>query len=704
MWGVFFVLLAGLIPACIYLTLRYEFKTKTQLVCLAIAISVFLQFMLSALLVIILGCSPWLYLSIIVVVNLYSMLNWKRSQIRFVQLKNQSNRWTSLPLYTTIGTVLFYRFITLIPFGMDWIGFAIIASEYGLANQGLIFSEFNWWYSPALPALVTHVEFFTAQGYLNTTFDVGIAGFIALLCGLYGAFEQREVSFQMMVSMIVGIAIFAKFFDSGYPTVSSLIPISLAIFLYFSKQDTTLTRSVLLVGNLLIHPTGFLYLFIFYFAILLQSLRDESPNHAPQMNSRFVFIMVLLFLGFESVVRVFNVSTDHWIEQEYGWQGGVPFLMFNVLLLLPALYCYLQCSKTRDIRLFSHWFLLLYLLSIIQYIGPFTPILLFGFLSQILYSMSLHAFHIPLAGIVALSFRTNNITFQQESLKWLKSLILVALLIFPLVLVLQVTPLEQNKAIQSSDLELMERYSTHYDSLFSENAPWGYVWTDHESEFLGKPTVGLAKFDSTTHTIALTAIRFNDVDTISNLGIDAVLTSPMGMLQWYLSTSEYWIEVDNIDGSRLWEFNVEGTAMKWDIVHVSSENCFGCESRHDIWYEQHSIGHRLGFDGQTQFIEEGQFAEIHLQNIAQQPQSMCLTYITHGSTGGIFILVNNESHRLDSSAGYHRICIHKLDVQKFVIHWQHTSSSMYINPTGISGRGEHIVDSTGISLVAIETN
>lgn len=704
MWGVFFVLLAGLIPSCIYLASRFEFKTKTQLVCLAIALSVFLQLMLSAILVVIMGYLPWLYLSIIVVVNLYSLLIWKRSQIQLVQLKNHSNRWTSLPLYTTIGTVLVYRFITSIPFGMDWIGFAVIASEYGLANQGLIFSEFNWWYSPAFPALVAHVEFFTSQGYLNTTFDVGIAGFIALLCGLYGAFEQREVSFQMMVSMIVGIAIFAKFFDSGYPTVSSLIPISLAIFLHFSNQESTIRRYVLLVGTLLIHPTGFLYLLFFYFAIFFQSLRDNHPDSTPRMTSQLVFIMVLLFLGFGTVVRVFNVSTDHWIEHEYGWQGGVPFLLYNGLLLLPALYCYFQCSKTRDVRLFSHWFLFLHLLSIIQYIGPMTPILLFGFLSQTLYSMSLHAFHIPLAGIVALSFGTKNITFQQESLKWLKSFLLVVLLILPLVLVLQVTPHAQNKAIQSSDLELMERYSTHYDSLFTENAPWGYVWTNHDSEFLGKPTVGLAKFDSTTHTIALTAIRFNDVETISNLGIDAVLTSPMGMLQWYLSTSEYWSEVDNIDGSRLWEFNVEGTAMKWNIVHVSSENCFGCKSRHDIWYEQHSMGERLGFGAQTQFIEEGQVAEIYVQNIAQQPQSMCLTYITHGSTGGVFMLVNNQSHRLDSSAGFHRICIPELNVQKLAIHWQHTSSSMYINPTGISGRGEHIVDSTGISLVAIETN
>ena len=702
MWGVVFVLLAGLVPSYIFLASRYTFKTTTQCICLALAISVFVQYMLSALLLIFVGYSPRIFVSIIVIAHMYSLMKFKRPQLDIKLDCTLLHRRKYLSLYSVIGTVLMYRLMTSIPFGMDWIGFAVIASEYAGAYNGLLFSTSNWWYSPSFPALVTHVEFFTTQGYLNSTFDVGIAGFIALLCGLVAAFEERDASFQIVISMVVGVALFAKFFDSGYPTVSSLIPISLAIYLQFTKQDNLKYRGVLLVGAGLIHPTGFLYLLLLYVAIHFATFKPTISSLPQSSSARLFFILMVVTLAFEYLLRMLDVSTEHWIQHEYGWQGGVPFLLFNGLLIVPALYGYLQSERESDIRLLSLWFLILYLLSILQFIGPLTPILTFGLLSQILYSMSLHAFHIPLAGIVALSYRTDLVAGQGEMMKRLTTTFVVVLLTLPMILVLQVTPQEQNKAIQSSDIELMERYSSHYNSFFSENAPWGYGWMNHESEYRSQPTVGLRKFDDSAHSIALTALRFNDIETISTLGIDAVLTSPMGMLQWYLSSSEYWTEVDSIDGSRLWEINVDGTSAKWSISPITSEHCIGCESRRDIWYAQHSIGHRFGFDDQIQFVEEGQGEIVSFKHL-ENTDSMCLTYITHGSTGGVFMLVNNTSHRLDSSAGFHRLCTTQMNMQDIEIHWQHESSSMYINPTGISGRGEKIVDVTGISLVAIET-
>lgn len=62
MWGVLFILLAGILPSAVYLMMNFEVRTKLQWILLSISLSVFTQFTISALIMFFLGFSPWVFL------------------------------------------------------------------------------------------------------------------------------------------------------------------------------------------------------------------------------------------------------------------------------------------------------------------------------------------------------------------------------------------------------------------------------------------------------------------------------------------------------------------------------------------------------------------------------------------------------------------------------------------------------------------
>ena len=700
MWGVLFILLAGILPSAIYLMLNFELRTRLQWLLLSISLSVFTQFSVSALIMLFFGFSPWVFFLVLIGLNVLAMWKWLTSAMK-VEFKESKFEVDSLIGFASLAIAIFvYRMMSSIQFGVDWIGFAVIASEYTMADGGIVGMEMTWWYSPAFPSLVAHIGFLTQQGLDVATFDVGIAGMFGLICGLTAAFDERKKSLQALVAMMLGVAIFAKFFDSGYPTIASLLPLTFALFLMFKQHDSMKIRLILLIGSVLIHPSGFIYLLTLYLveAVIIEG--DTSKENQPNKKLLIGGSIVLLFVFSELLLRHLNLSTGHWIDKEYGWQGGVPFLLFNGFLFATAIYCYLGESKNKEIQFFGYWFVTMYALSFVQYFGSKTPLETFHVLSQILYSMSLHAFQIPLLGIVALSLKVDS----HLQKKTVKTIVLTIMLCLPTILVLQIIPHHQNHAVQSSDILLFDKYIHEYDLIYSENAPWGYTWFEHNSSFVAKPTVGVVQSDLTSHSKAYTAIVYDNESGITELGIQAAISSPMGSLQWILSSSNLWEEIDNIDGSRIWEFRAAGNAQQFEVEPIHSEQCIGCESRDDIWSSKHTLSHRFGFLPTIEFVEEGKEASIELHNSAVNSSTICLSYITHGSIGSVKIFNENFEHVLKSTAGYHRLCLEEVQGDSFSIIWEHDDSSFFINPTGISGRSQHIFDVTGVSFLAIETN
>ena len=87
---------------------------------------------------------------------------------------------------------------------------------------------------------------------------------------------------------------------------------------------------------------------------------------------------------------------------EYGWQGGRPLITFNGLLLAFAIAAAWKLRKTVEGRLLVSWIALLWVLTSIHLIEGLQDIPVLSLLSYTLYSMGLHAFHIPLAALGAL--------------------------------------------------------------------------------------------------------------------------------------------------------------------------------------------------------------------------------------------------------------------------------------------------------------
>ena len=93
---------------------------------------------------------------------------------------------------------------------------------------------------------------------------------------------------------------------------------------------------------------------------------------------------------------------DEAVFSEYGWQGGRPMLVYNGILLFVAIFAAFRLRKTLEGRIAVSWFALLWVMTLVHLVEGLRNIPVLSLLSYTLYSMALHAFHIPLAVLVAL--------------------------------------------------------------------------------------------------------------------------------------------------------------------------------------------------------------------------------------------------------------------------------------------------------------
>ena len=138
MWGVLFVLLAGILPSALYLMMNFEFRTKLQWILLSFSLSVFTQFTISALIMLFLGFSPWVFLLVLIGFNVLAIWTWLRSGMK-VEFKESKFEIDSFLGFASLTFAIFaYRILSDIQFGVDWIGFAVIASEYTMVEGGIV--------------------------------------------------------------------------------------------------------------------------------------------------------------------------------------------------------------------------------------------------------------------------------------------------------------------------------------------------------------------------------------------------------------------------------------------------------------------------------------------------------------------------------------------------------------------------------------
>jgi hypothetical protein len=113
-------------------------------------------------------------------------------------------------------------FFQSLPFGVDWIGFSMLSGQiHATGTMSLPGTNDGFWtYPPAFPAMAAWLQGSLGLSSGQAVFHLGHYSLFALLLGIGGAMDRQGAGAQAMMAMGLGAGLFAKVFDSGYPTVA----------------------------------------------------------------------------------------------------------------------------------------------------------------------------------------------------------------------------------------------------------------------------------------------------------------------------------------------------------------------------------------------------------------------------------------------------------------------------------------------------
>ena len=650
----------------------------------------------------------------------------------------QSNRYR---LGIIVGAVLCSGVLLLplfqkLPFGVDWIGFAVLAGQIA-ENGNMILTGVNegsWTYPPAFPALAGWLATSLGISSGKAVFLLGHYTLAILIIGIAGAMDHHGAGGQFFVTMALGFGLFAKAYDSGYPTVASQLGLVVGLLVLLrpsSSRGSHHTRGFIIAVSCvaLIHPTGAIYLGTMMIAhiIIGLSLRAEySENLQKLLLACSILITIAAAI---SVVFLAPRMLDAAVFAEYGWQGGKPLITYNGLLLLFSFFAGWKLRKTVEGRLLISWIAMLWLLTAIHLIEGLQDIPVLSLLSYTLYSMGLHAFHIPFAALGALwlspSTGLNSLdskrgllsinwdpTTNEKFAKILTASVLVAIIVANIITI-QIAQHDELRPVTDGDLEIRAAIENLPENsiIYTENNHWGYVFDlPNGLETTSIPSLGLLKIDETIHPLATSAIKYDNITRISQLGINYAISSPIGTIGWMLAESRYWAIIEDFDGSRLWQFNPSGNSQQSILAPVNGSSCSeNCEMRLDPWRENRyeNIG-QMNQDYRA-FVEEGEntIVDFDLSRTVFVNSNSCLFFESIGNIDEFTVKVGSQQSTIkQTDSGWHTHCFslnETLTQITMEISWHESaSSSTWINPSGFSGRGDRILDTTGIRLHWLE--
>ena len=116
------------------------------------------------------------------------------------------------------GGVLLLPILQELPFGVDWIGFAVLSSQI-TENGNMILTGVNegsWTYPPAFPALASWLAQTLDISSGRSVFVLGHYTLAILIIGAAGAMDHHGAGGHFFVTMALGFGLFAKAYDSGY--------------------------------------------------------------------------------------------------------------------------------------------------------------------------------------------------------------------------------------------------------------------------------------------------------------------------------------------------------------------------------------------------------------------------------------------------------------------------------------------------------
>jgi hypothetical protein len=631
-------------------------------------------------------------------------------------------------------------FLQSLPFGVDWIGFSMLSGQISLTgNMGLPGTNEGFWtYPPAFPSLAAWLQGSLGLSSGTAVFQLGHYSLFALVLGIGGAMDRHGAGAQGLMAMGLGAGLFAKVFDSGYPTVASQLGLVVGLLVLLrpsSARGKHHTRGFILafLCVILIHPTGAIYLGMLMAAHLIIGLRLDEKHGA---NIQKILVTSAFLLTAAAAVALLVLAPrmlEASVFAEYGWQGGRPLMTYNVFLLAGGGYAAWRLRTSVEGMLLATWFAGLWLLSGIHLVEGLEQIPILSLLSYVLYSMGLHAFHVPLAALLALiwSDSTNLTSIEQKrgfvGVGWdphlhrhlvtgLQIGLMIAVLFGNAILV-QVSEHNELRPVTEGDVALLDdvRMLPSGSVVYSENAQWGYVLdAPSHVQFTSLPTLGLVQLEASIQSRATTAVYADNSEQIGMLNITHAISSPIGTLGWYLGASTYWNIIAETDGSILWSFDATGQSSIHHYAPPDASTCTkGCEERTDPWRD-HRFRDPLGLGDTRPFVEESVPSSLtfSLPTDLNEMVTPCLVYEAVGDLDGLEMVVshgqNSTTFSDEVNAGWHSTCFETMytgaGVHTLTIGWseEDATSSRWLNPLGISQRGDALIDRTGIRVHWLE--
>ncbi len=562
------------------------------------------------------------------------------------------------------------------PMGVDWIGFASLTDAFS-RNGGFILSEPSvgkWLYPPAFPTLAAWLP----GSSLDSVFWLGVMSFVALLLGIAAVGEKMGCGHWTIMAMLLGPALFAKNLDSGYPTVASQLGL-VVILLMFGEKLNWLIVAFTTVIVAMIHPTGLIYLSTFIIAQLIVLKRD-SLNITDSIQSTILAASIIVVII--ALAPAFNGKA---VFAEYGWQGGAPMLMYAGLLLPLGIWAAWTMKGEKNAMILALWFGINWSLSAVHLFDGFGGITLLSMLSYALYSMSMHAFHIPLAALVGL--RLSKFEGGVSS-KGGRAVMIATLLLCGIAhsALSELSQHDELHAISDGDAALIGALDQLPEGsiVYAENEHWGHIYSiPNHIGITTVPTLGILKQDYSIQNAATTAIISDDIQRLKNLGITHAIASPKGVMMQYIQASTHWEKMWSSGASTL--YVLEDDMMVSKFVPVEGDNM-----RIDPWS---SLRSRDPFElGKYRlYLTEGQHTFSVNDSFSYE---IC---IMTEFVGDVSATINT---REISGSGWYNTCVYsggggfEIDIR--------SEPKFWINPLGASGRGDRLFDETGIRVHWIE--
>ncbi len=600
-----------------------------------------------------------------------------RVELQPIHIEKDIHRTAWFWIFTVIAFILAITPLSYgSPMGVDWVGFSTLVDSI-IRNGGFGLNEpsvGNWVYPPAFPMLAAWM----GGSPHMAVFLLGTFCFTALLLGIAAIGEKMGCSHWTIMAMLLAPALFAKNLDSGYPTVAS----QLGLIVILTMFSTKLRWGIVFVTGIIvamIHPTGLIYLTTLVFAKVLVQ-QSEKISLTDKIQSSILVIAIIF------AILIFSPAFDgKAVFAEYGWQGGTPMAIYAGLLLPLGMWSAWTLRNDKPARILIIWLALNWSLSSVHLFDGLKGFTLLSMTSYALYSMSMHAFHIPLATLVGmrLSRIEGGMTSDGGRAVMIVTLLLCGIAHSALTELANHDELHVSSTGDDVLIQLLDNLPEG-SIVYTENEHWGHIYSipDHIG-VSSVPTLGILNQEFSIQNSATTAIKNDDIAKLNELGITHAIASPKGVMMLHIQASTHWEKLWSSGASTI--YVLEDDAMSSHFEPIEGENM-----RLDPWHSQrNSDPFNLGKE--RLYLTEGKHSFAVNDTDAYQ---ICVMV---EFVGEVKAEINQATFE---GSGWYNSCTYAgnggFDIQ-IISQFQY-----WINPLGASGRGDSIIDETGVRVHWVE--